>query len=262
MARTALRRTLRVAMIASAVAHAVGLTVLAYVVMPEIKSKFFDVHQRPFAGQQVAIAMSIARPEVTLPPLPEQPPVESPILVTRDEAHVADHAYVDKSASEVMPSPTTTTPTVELGEIKAIEQPLAERETPARPSPPTTATAKPATTLARTVRQPTPSTASVTVTVPPQTIGTHPDKAARLHQNRPPRFPDIARQNGWQGTVLLKLSISASGRVTNVEVMESSGFAVLDAEAVSAVRIWTGEPAQRNGVAVATEVYLPVRFRL
>ena len=260
MARTALRRTLRVAIIASAVAHAVGLTVLAYVVMPEIKSKFFDVHQRPFAGQQVAIAMSIARPEVTLPPLPEQPPVESPILVTRDEAHVADHAYVDKSASEVAPPATTTTPTVELGELKAIEQPLAERETPAQPSPPATATAKPSTTLARTVRQPTPSTASVTV--PPQTIGTHPDKAARLHQNRPPRFPDIARQNGWQGTVLLKLAISASGHVTKVEVMESSGFAVLDAEAASAVRIWTGEPAQRNGVAVASEVYLPVRFRL
>lgn len=260
MARRALSRTLRVAIIASAVAHAIGMTVLAYVVMPEIKSQFLDIHQRPFAGQQVAIAMSIARPEVTLPPLPEQPPVESPVLVTRDEAQVAEHTYVDKSASEVMPSPTTMTPTVELGEIKAVDLPLAERDSPPQPSPPTTATAKPTTTLARTVRQPTPSTASVTV--PPQTLGTHPDKTARLHQNRPPRFPDIARQNGWQGTVLLKLAISASGRVTHVEVMESSGYAVLDAEAASAVRIWTGEPAQRNGVAVASEVYLPIRFRL
>lgn len=261
MARTALRRKLQVAIIASVVAHAVGLTVLAYVVMPEIKSKFFDVQQRPFAGQKVAIAMSIAQPEATLPPLPEQPPIESTVLVTRDEAQVADRVYVDKSASEVMPSPTTTTPTVELGEMKAVDLPLAERDTPAQPSPPPTiATAKPTTTLARTVRQPMPSTASVTV--PPQTLGTHPDKTARLHQNRPPRFPDIARQNGWQGTVLLKLAISATGQVTKVEVMESSGYAVLDAEAVSAVRIWTGEPAQRNGVAVASEVYLPIRFRL
>lgn len=260
MARTALRRKLQVAIIASAVAHAVGLTVLACVVMPEIKSKFFDVQPRPFAGQQVAIAMSIARPEATLPPLPEQPPVESTVLVTRDEAQVADHVYVDKSASEVAPSPTTTTLNVELGEMQAVDLPLAERETPARPSPPANTTPKPTTALARTVRQPMPSTASVTV--PPQTLGTHPDKTARLHQNRPPRFPDIARQNGWQGTVLLKLAISASGQVTKVEVMESSGFAVLDAEAASAVRIWTGEPAQRNGVAVASEVYLPIRFRL
>lgn len=80
--------------------------------------------------------------------------------------------------------------------------------------------------------------------------------------NRPPRYPETARQRGWQGTVYLRLTIDEEGRVTEVRVDRSSGYAVLDAEAVHAVRQWHAEPARDQGVPVASEELLPVRFEL
>lgn len=80
--------------------------------------------------------------------------------------------------------------------------------------------------------------------------------------NRPPSYPSEAIRNGVEGTVVLRLHISDTGRVERVEVFESSGFAVLDDEAVAAVSGWQGRPARRRGEAVATVELLPVRFRL
>ena len=77
----------------------------------------------------------------------------------------------------------------------------------------------------------------------------------------PPEFPALARQNGWYGTVLLKLWIDEEGRVTDVRVEKSSGYGVLDAAAVNAVKRWRGRPARHNARPVATEELLPVVFR-
>lgn len=65
-----------------------------------------------------------------------------------------------------------------------------------------------------------------------------------------------------EGTVILRLHISDTGRVERVEVVQSSGFAILDDEAVATVSNWKGRPARRKGEAVATMELLPVRFRL
>ena len=78
----------------------------------------------------------------------------------------------------------------------------------------------------------------------------------------PPRYPDLARQRGWQGTVLLLVQIDAQGVVTNVEVEESSGYQLLDAAAVNAVRQWRYKPARSPAGPVATEELQPVTFRL
>lgn len=256
------RATIRKFGVAAAVSlglHAAGLSALAWTILPQIEQHLLTVNSRPFAGQQVAIAMSIARPEIKLPPLPEAPPVESPVLITPAEAQIDQQVYVDKQAAEIAALATTAAPHVEVAALSVPKQLQAERETQTIP----TKAVKPmkqAATLARQQRQVAPSTAIASV--PPQTLGTHDHRPARMHNNRPPRYPDIARRNRWEGTVLLKLSIDTQGRVTHVEVATSSGFSVLDAEAVAAVRIWRGEPARRDGVAVESEEYLPVRFRL
>ncbi|MFC1759330.1 energy transducer TonB [Planctomycetota bacterium] len=80
--------------------------------------------------------------------------------------------------------------------------------------------------------------------------------------NRPPNYPQNAVANRWEGTVLLRVYLSAGGAVTKVEVIDSSGFPVLDGAAVNAVKSWTANPARRNGKAVATSIRLPVKFRL
>jgi protein TonB len=54
---------------------------------------------------------------------------------------------------------------------------------------------------------------------------------ARL--TRPP-YPTISQENGEEGTVVLKIMVSPDGKVTNVGVAKSSGFARLDRAARNA----------------------------
>jgi protein TonB len=80
--------------------------------------------------------------------------------------------------------------------------------------------------------------------------------------NPPPPYPLAARQQGRAGRVLLRVTVSASGAVSDVRVKNSSGHAVLDAAAVAAVRRWRFAPATVGGVAVGETIDLPVVFSL
>lgn len=51
-----------------------------------------------------------------------------------------------------------------------------------------------------------------------------------------PSYPDIARRRGHQGTVRVYFTVAPSGEVVKAEVGRSSGYNVLDAAAVEAVR--------------------------
>jgi len=95
------------------------------------------------------------------------------------------------------------------------------------------------------------------------------EAAGVIHEARPlyrmnpsPRYPRIARERGYQGTVLLEVFVNSSGRVEELRVDSSSGFQVLDEAAISAVKGWTFEPGQRGERNVAMWVKVPVRFEL
>ena len=85
--------------------------------------------------------------------------------------------------------------------------------------------------------------------------------APDLSGNALPRYPEQARRLGWEGRVLLRISIDQQGSVTQVQVEESSGYSLLDAAAVTSVRTWRVRPAQRGGRPVAGSWLLPIRFR-
>ncbi len=95
----------------------------------------------------------------------------------------------------------------------------------------------------------------------PVPLGSDEEEPPDFSMNPPPQYPPEAVRRGWEGTVLLRLQIASDGRVTRVEVAESSGYTVLDEAALRAVRLWKGIPATRGGQAVAVERLLPVRFR-
>src|SRR5690606_13871095 len=155
----------------------------------------------PFAGQQITVTVSFARPE--LPPLPEIAPSESPVEVTPHEARLERHVYVERLAT-VAPPVELPPPTVELAELTVPPPQPADRSDPAAKNAPAEAEAVPApapTRLAKAQRRVEPSTASATVK--PQVAGVT-DRPAQLHNNRPPRYPDLARRNRWEGTVMLK----------------------------------------------------------
>jgi protein TonB len=75
-------------------------------------------------------------------------------------------------------------------------------------------------------------------------------------------YPEPARRRGLEGRLLLRVRIDSRGAVTAVEVIESSGHAILDRAACDAAWGWTFAPALRDGAPVASEFVQAVRFRL
>ena len=87
--------------------------------------------------------------------------------------------------------------------------------------------------------------------------------AAPLYaDNPPPAYPERARRNGWSGEVLVKVAVDASGEVTATDLENSSGYPILDAAAIAAVRDWHFVPARQGSRTLPGEVLVPIRFRL
>src|SRR5713226_3465493 len=78
-----------------------------------------------------------------------------------------------------------------------------------------------------------------------------------------PRYPDIARRAGVQGSVILMIAIDADGTVGEVQVLRSPnerwGF---DESAIVAVKRWRYRPARMHGRAVAVYAQVMVEFTL
>jgi len=88
------------------------------------------------------------------------------------------------------------------------------------------------------------------------------DATPRYRSNPLPDYPYLARQRHWEGVVWLMADVSRKGRVTALKVAESSGYGVLDKSALKSVRRWRFDPARSLGVAVDSQVRVPVEFRL
>ncbi|MYC27963.1 MAG: energy transducer TonB [Nitrospira sp. SB0662_bin_26] len=77
-----------------------------------------------------------------------------------------------------------------------------------------------------------------------------------------PIYPRIAKKSGWEGTVLLRVTVETNGRASKVDVSRSSGRKVLDDAAVKAVRRWTFRPARDGNIPIRTQVVIPIKFSL
>ena len=84
--------------------------------------------------------------------------------------------------------------------------------------------------------------------------------APRKLRDVAPVYPDLARQAGIQGIVILECTIDRSGRVTDVSVLR--GLPTLDAAAMEAVRQWVYSPTLVDGVPVPVIMTVTVQFRL
>jgi len=84
----------------------------------------------------------------------------------------------------------------------------------------------------------------------------------RYQENAPPSYPVSARLRGYEGIVLISAEILSEGRVGNVKIKSSSGYAILDQSALEAVRAWKFDPARKMGKPVPVRVDIPIRFVL
>lgn len=77
-----------------------------------------------------------------------------------------------------------------------------------------------------------------------------------------PLYPASAIRAGHSGTVVLSLEILVNGRVGQVRLVQSSGFAALDQSAMREARKWRFVPGTRDGVPVVRWKQVPVKFEL
>ncbi|MBK7412693.1 MAG: energy transducer TonB [Ignavibacteria bacterium] len=75
------------------------------------------------------------------------------------------------------------------------------------------------------------------------------------------RYPDVARRNGIEGTVLVKALIGVDGSIVTAIVVESDN-PILEQAALDGIRSIQFTPANNNGQNVACHVFVPVSFRL
>lgn len=77
-----------------------------------------------------------------------------------------------------------------------------------------------------------------------------------------PNYPDIARDAGVEGTVLVRALVGKDGKVHDVVVEQKQSIPMLDEAAKAAVRQWVFKPALNNNKPVAVWVAVPVKFTL
>lgn len=81
-------------------------------------------------------------------------------------------------------------------------------------------------------------------------------------KNPPPKYPRIARLRRYQGKVIIEVLVNPEGRVGDLRLLKSSGYAVLDRAAMKAVRNWAFEPGMRGDKKVEMWVKVPIKFQL
>lgn len=85
---------------------------------------------------------------------------------------------------------------------------------------------------------------------------------SQASENKMPAYPKEARRLEQEGKVVLRVLVGASGKALAVDVADSSGYPLLDQEALDAVRTWRFVPGTRDGVPDSMWTRVPVTFLL
>ena len=239
-----------------------------------------------------------ARPEPTIAPRPEPAPVarveprpEPALRQPQPEPPPLPRTEIIPAARAVA-APELAVPRPELR-----PEPKAELRPQARPEPTIAPRPEPP-PVARVEPRPEPSPEPITqigpalvASAPPLPVASAPPppvaaaqpqavvpKMDEAHENRLlatygqsiskeikrfQNYPAPAQRRGWQGTAEILLKIAADGKVTAIILAKSSGYAVLDEEALRMVRRVSSlpqAPADLRGRALVVSV--PIVFRL
>jgi periplasmic protein TonB len=173
------------------------------------------------------------------PPAPATPP--------------APPAPAPQQATTRMPPPAITPDAVPMPAPAVPMPPQPAQQSAARPSAPTEGDSNADVNLGH---DPSFQTGIVTGS---QVVPAKPD--ASFH-NIPPRYPREAAIRHEQGAVTLLIHVNPTGAASSVDVVESSGYPVLDRTAQEAVMRWHFNPEQKDGIPVASELPFRIIFGL
>ncbi len=164
------------------------------------------------------------------------------------------------------PPPVAVKPKAEKAAPREAPAPVALSKAPILAAPPV-AQASPDIAIAPVAPEPAPAPtpepprAQPAPVVAPAPVSPPRSDAAYL-SNPKPQYPLAARRRGDQGTVLVRVLVTADGLAARVSLEKSSGHPALDEAALTAVRSWRFVPAQQGGRAVESPYTVPVVFKL
>lgn len=221
------------------------------------------------ADMEVSLAAGDGVPENAVPgdPVPTSPVADSFPAPAETAPLPEPEAAVEPMASEVAPSepvvkasPTPVEPAIAAKTASASSIPATS--SPAQAPKPNSKPAVSAKKQAMAARQSgnhgkgeLPGTGG---TPGGATFGGQP----RYRSHPRPEYPAQARRERQEGVTVLTVRVEPDGKPSEVSLYRSSGFPLLDEAATRGVKRWTFEPAIVAGIAIATEVKIPVRFDL
>lgn len=182
----------------------------------------------PVKIPEMTIEFSSPAPQAVEPP----PPAPVPEPVVEPPPPVVEELAVKPPPKPQPPKPKPQPP-------KPVPQPVAPQPLPPAATPPVAPVAP---------------VASAPVTPPSANAG--------YLRNPAPEYPSFAQRRGWEGTVLLRVRVLASGKPSDIQIQRSSGRGVLDEAAIRAVKHWSFVPAKRGEVAQDGWVSVPIDFKL
>lgn len=182
-------------------------------------------------------AVAPSDPAPVPPPLPKPAtvPVSEEIKQVEAPYPVPDEIPAEEPVAADAPTPSTGVS--ELVRTAGAEAAAAETTVPVAPTP---------------VEEIPPPTLAVPF-IPP---------ALLPHQNLEPDYPFAARRARREGVVLLRVTVSELGKVSEAWISTGCGCDELDQSALVAVKSWNFSPARRGDVPVVSEIELPIRFTL
>ncbi len=206
------------------------------------------------------IAAAPTQVETDLPPGPEQAmsdaspnrPTES--LEDRPEEKV-EHKAVEEEMPELPPAPNSEMAVAP----REVKEEAPQRQDPRMPAPATTA---PQAIPDQVAALPVAPNQGVPNPKPSNALPTWKNQVSALIE-RNKRYPAAAQSRRQQGVVQLSFSLDRKGQVLSTRVATSSGFALLDEEAMALVRRaqpFPPPPPELAGTHV--DLIVPIRFNL
>jgi len=162
--------------------------------------------------------------------------IEMPGLSKPMEAVIIDQPQEQQKIEPVQTKPNLAEPTVDLQQ----EIPEIPVEIPIEEAPPAEAV-----------------TTAPIESAPPAEV-----QSLKVTSRVDPVYPAQSRRAGEEGTVTFRVLVNASGKATDIQVAQSSGFPKLDQAAADAIRRWKFAAANNGSGAVDAYTTVRVTFRL
>jgi protein TonB len=99
------------------------------------------------------------------------------------------------------------------------------------------------------------------VATPPAQTGSTVTRPTIITSSRP-AYPRVARESGWEGTVIIRTLIDTNGRPSQVKIRKSCGHPMLDQAAQDAIQHWKFQPAKDGNIPITKWVDIPIKFDL